>query len=76
MKNKKAKIKFHQYDDKYITEMHLAKSILRSYGINVEIVQKKRPMNHQTKYHVAGNSTGAYLASDLLSTLSHLKNRK
>jgi len=66
-------IKIHQYDDKYITEMHLTKTILKSYGVNIEIVQKKRPMHHQTRFHITGNGLYSHIATSLLSELCHLK---
>jgi phosphoribosylaminoimidazole (AIR) synthetase len=66
-------IKIHQYDDKYITEMHLTKTILKSYGINIEIVQKKRPMHHKTMFHITGSGFSSHIATSLLADLCHLK---
>ena len=69
-------IKIHQYDDDYTTEIHLAKTILKSYGINIEVVQKKRPMYHNTRFHITGNWFYSEIATLLLSDLCHLKQGK
>lgn len=66
-------IKIHQYDDDYTTEIHLAKTILKSYGVNVEIVQKKRPMHHKTMFHLTSRGFSSHIATSLLSALCHLK---
>lgn len=72
----KKTIKIHQYDDEFSTEIHIAKTILKSYGANVEIVKKKRPKFHKTMFHVTGNGFHSFELTSLLSTLCHLKMRK
>ncbi len=67
-------ITIHKYDEEYIKEIHLAKVILESYGMEVVILNKKRPMHHQTMYNITcKRKLNGYLAVTLLSSLCHCK---
>lgn len=67
-------IKIIQHDDVYIDEIHLAKKILQSYGMKVEIIKKERPYGYKTMFDLnCKNPNQESIATSLLSNLCHCK---
>lgn len=67
-------IKIIQHDDLYIDEIHLAKKILESYGMNVKIIKQDRPFGYKTMFALnCKNRNYRSIATSLLSCLCHCK---